>query len=420
LEEALRPARATRSGQAHLGILALTIFLDLLGFGIIIPLMPQYALSYGATDIEVGLLMSSYSLMQFLFVPVWGRISDRIGRRPILLVSIGSSVVSFLLLGMAGSLAALFLARILAGISTANFSVAQAYVADVTRPEERARGMGLVGAAFGLGFVVGPFVGGELSPVSLSLPLGLTLRQGTVPFFFAAVLSAANWILAFRFVPESLGRGVARSRTFPGFFSARRLVAALRHPRFGSLFTLFFVVTFAMSMMEATLILFGQARFDMTPREAGRLLGFVGILMVVVQGGLVGRLARRFGERKLLLAGTILMAPGLLLIAPASSLVPLAAAMIPLAVGSGISQPSLNAILSRGSGHDEQGGVLGINQSLGSLARVLGPWIGTTLLQKVGLTAPYLAGGAVMALAAALAVAAVGPLSEPGGPARQT
>jgi len=373
--------------------------------------MPQYAESYGARPIQIGLLMSCYSLMQFLFVPVWGRLSDRLGRRPILLISISGSILSFTLLGLSRSLTMLFISRILAGLSTANFSVAQAYVADMTSPEQRAKGMGLVGAAFGLGFVVGPFVGGELYSLQLAPPLSSLVPAGTAPFFFAALMSAVNLALALKWLPESLPPGGVPPDLREGFFSAGRLVHALTRPQVGALFSVFFLVTLAFSMMEATLILFGQVRLEMTPVKAGRFLGYLGILMVIVQGGLVGRLARRFGERRLLLAGGILMIPGFLLIAPAASYLALGAAMLPLAVGSGICQPSLNALLSRRSAATEQGGVLGINQSLGSLARVLGPAIGTSAFANLGIGSPYLLGGAVMALATLLAFRA---LRDPG------
>ena len=404
-----------RNKHARLGIVALTIFLDLLGFGIIIPLMPQYAETYGASPLQIGLLMSCYGLMQFLFVPVWGRLSDRFGRRPILLISIAGSIVSFTFLGLAHSLAALFAARILAGLTTANLSVAQAYVADVTAPQDRAGGMGLVGAAFGMGFIVGPFVGGELYPLIPHLPFGLAIHPGTAPFFFAALLSAANWLLAARWLPESLQRGKTEARSYPGFFTLRRFSQALERPQVGLLFLVFFLSTMSVSMMEATLILFGQQRMNMTPIHAGRFLGYVGLLMVIVQGGLVGRLARKFGERRLLITGAFLVAPGLFLIAPAHSYTWLGLAMIPLAVGSGISQPSLGALLSRRSRGDEQGGILGINQSLGSLARVLGPALGAMLFQSVGIGSPYLVGGGLMLATAMITLAIRQPESAIAG-----
>jgi MFS family permease len=399
--------------RTSLGIVAMTMFLDLLGFGIIIPLMPHFARSFGATPLAYGLLAASYSLMQFLFVPVWGRLSDRVGRRPVLLISIGGSVVSFVLLGAARSLGMLFAARILSGISASNLSVAQAYVADVTAPEERARGMGLIGAAFGLGFVVGPFVGGELSQLELALPLGLHLHAGTAPFFFSAMLSAINWGLACALLPESLplaNRAAAAIR----FLDLRRLEGVFAHREISGLFAVSFLFTMAFSMMEQSLILFGEDRLGMRGLDAGKLLGFVGVLIVLVQGGLVGRLVRRFGEGRLVVAGAAFMVPGLLLIplAPASHAAGYAvlyAAMVPLAVGNGLLHPSLHALVSRRSQGDEQGGVLGLNQSLSSLARVAGPTAGGLLFQTLGIGTPFLAGGAIMMAAVAVAVSAGRP-----------
>ena len=391
--------------RASLGVLALTVFLDLLGFGFMIPLLPHYAETLGASPFVYGLLAASYSLMQFVFVPIWGRWSDRLGRRPILLVSIAGSAVSFALLGLARSLPHLFLARVLSGIATSNLSVAQAYVADVTTPEERAQGMGVIGAAFGLGFVVGPFVGGELSRVSLSLPFGLTLGPGTVPFFAAASLSTLNWILAFRLLPASRPAGLTAQR--PRVFDLTRLRVEIRRREITTLLLVSALVTVAFSMMEQTLILFGERRVGMTPPEAGRLLGFVGVLMVIIQGGLVGRLVRRHGEGLVLVAGTACLVPGLLLI-PASRGWPLLiVAMVPLALGSGLLHPSLNALLSRRSPKDEQGGMLGLNQSLSSLARVLGPSVGGWLFQEKGIGTPYVLGGVIAAAATVVAIAAV-------------
>ncbi len=407
---------ATRMKPSRLGIVALTVFLDLLGFGLIIPLMPHYAESFGASPFIYGLLAASYSLMQFFFVPIWGRLSDRVGRRPILLLSIAGSVIAFTLFGLARSLFWLFAARALSGIFAANLSVAQAYVADVTTPEQRARGMGLIGAAFGLGFVIGPFLGGEMSALAVQLPGGLTIRAGTAPFFFAALLSAGNWLLAYRWLPESLGPGIPAETGTRRTLSLARLRQAIDRPDAASLFLVSFLVTFAFSMMEQTLILFGERRLSMTPLQAGRLLGFVGVLMVIVQGGLVGRLARRFGEWRLLVAGSLITAVGLFLIPPAHGFLALGTAMIPLAVGSGIGNPSLNSLLSRRSRSDEQGGVLGLNQSVSSLARVAGPSLGGFVFGTVGIGVPYWLGGTVMAIAALIVVVSVSRDQMPASP----
>ena len=280
-------------------------------------------------------------------------------------------------------------------------------MADITRPEDRARGMGLVGAAFGLGFVVGPFVGGELSPVTLSLPLGLAVRAGTAPFFLAALLSAANWILAFRLLPESLPRDGTGTVRAIRVFDWTRLSGNCAAPRSPACWASPSSSTVAFSMMEQTLILFGERRVSMDAVGAGRLLGFVGVLMVVVQGGLVGRMARRFGEERLLVAGTVILVPGLLLLALSHGWGLLLAAMVPLALGSGLLHPSLHALLSRRAPRDEQGGMLGLNQSLSSLARVLGPSAGGWLFQSRGVASPYWVGAGLLVVAAVWATRAV-------------
>ncbi|MBI2951463.1 MFS transporter, partial [bacterium] len=264
-------------------VLFLTVFIDLLGFGIVLPLLPYYAESFGAGPLTVTLLSSSYSLMQFLFAPVWGRLSDRVGRRPILVLSLAGSALSYLLFGLAGSLAALFATRLLAGVCAANISTAQAYIADVTTPETRAKGMGMIGAAFGLGFIFGPAAGGALS------------RYGyAVPAFFAGGLSLLALALALFRLPESLRRqgdppgGAAR-----GGFDLGRLWAALVHPGMGLLLLIFFCSVFAFANLEATFALFVEraARFGYTARETGYLFAYMGVLMSLMQGGLVGRLA---------------------------------------------------------------------------------------------------------------------------------
>ncbi|OGG45514.1 MAG: hypothetical protein A3F84_22745 [Candidatus Handelsmanbacteria bacterium RIFCSPLOWO2_12_FULL_64_10] len=362
-------------------VLFLTVFIDLLGFGIVLPLLPYYAEGFGAGPLAVTLLSSSYSLMQFLFAPVWGRLSDRVGRRPILVLSLAGSALSYLLFGLAGSLAALFATRLLAGVCAANISTAQAYIADVTTPETRAKGMGMIGAAFGLGFIFGPAVGGALS------------RYGyAVPAFFAAGLSLAALALALFRLPESLRRridnpgGAAR-----GGFDLGRLWAALVHPRMGLLLLIFFCSVFAFANLEATFALFVEraARFGYTARETGYLFAYMGVLMSLMQGGLVGRLARRFGERRLVAAGTLMLAAGLGVVPLAPGLGGLMGALALLAFGVGMNTPSLSSLISRSAGADEQGGVLGVSQSMSSLARILGPAWGGFAFEQFGPASPY-------------------------------
>ncbi len=381
-----------------------TIFLDLLGFGLVLPLLPLYAERFGATPLQVTSISASYSLMQFLFVPLWGRLSDRVGRRPILLLSIAGGFLSYLLMGLTRSLAGLLVARILSGISGANLSVAQATIADSTAPEDRAKGMGLVGAAFGLGFIFGPFIGGTLSSVPSSwLPDSLVAWKSSLPFFAAALLSLTNLILAYAWLPETRPRGAGASGAVRPGLSLPALRRALAHPRLGWLIVIVFLSTFAFANMESTFVLWGERTLGMTGRQAGWVFAYIGILMVAMQGGLVGIFARRFGERALIITGTFSMAVGLLLAPLCRGYSPLLVVMAILALGSGLAGPSVQSLISRGASAEDQGGVLGLNQSLSSLARVVGPVSAGYLFGEIGASAPWLSGGILMALTGAIA-----------------
>ena len=367
-------------------VIAFTVFLDLIGFGIVIPLLPFYAESYGAGAIEVTLLMAVYSLMQFLFAPVWGALSDRHGRRPILLVSIGMGALALAGFAVADTLLLLFVCRALHGVFAANISTAQAYIADVTKPEDRAKGMGLIGAAFGVGFTLGPWIGGELSVYGLSAPI-----------WVASALSALNFVLAWVIVKESLTEG-KRSERRPRPISPAVLASVLRHPVVGATILLAFVTTLAFAMMEATFALFMEHDNGLGAKEVGRLLGISGLTMVLIQGGLIGRLAKRFGEGALLRAGVPLLGLSMLVLVFAQPGAQLIGAMVLLAVAHGITQPSLHSLMSKKSPESEQGFVLGTNQSLAALARVVGPTLG-------GLLYAFASPGAFYGAAAVLGLA---------------
>jgi MFS transporter, DHA1 family, tetracycline resistance protein len=289
--------------KASLGTIFLTVFLDLLGFGLVVPFLPGVARDYGASNLVAALIGTAYSAMQFLFIPLWGRLSDRVGRRPVLLWSIAAAVIGMVLLGFANSLLVLFAARLFSGMATANIAVAQAYIADITPPDRRARGMGIIGMAFGLGFVFGPFVGGELGRFSI---LG---RPGALAAFVAAGLSTINLVMAFFSLPESLPperRGLSRRRAIPFDLSAIR--EAARAPGIGLAVILGFSVTFWFAGLEVTYRLFTEDAFAMTVAETGRVFGLVGVVGAIVQGGLIHRLSRRFGEVRLLVAGALILA----------------------------------------------------------------------------------------------------------------
>ncbi len=379
--------------RSPLLIVLLTIFLDLLGFGIVIPLLPFFAKDLGASPLEVGLVMTAYSAMQFLFSPIWGRISDRVGRRPVLLISIAANVVAMLLFAASSTLVLFFLARAFAGMANANIGTAQAYVADVMPGKERARGMGLVGAAIGMGFVFGPAIGGLLAPLGKSAPA-----------LVAASLSAVNFALAFFLLPESLTpekREAARARRGSRL---RTFVAALDHPILPFLFFAFFLLTTAFSQMEATFALFTDARFAYGTAENGYLFAFIGLALALVQGGLVGPLRRALGESAMLLGGTLVLAAGLLWLAQVQSLTGLVGACLVLALGHGISNPALSTLVSQEAAEHAQGQVLGVNQSMASLARVVGPVLGGLAFEKGSAVAPFLSAAALVGLASLLAL----------------
>lgn len=371
-------------------ILFLTVFIHLLGFGIIIPLLPYYAETYGATGLTVGLLTTSFSFSQFVFAPFWGRLSDRVGRRPILIGSLLLTGVSYLVYAAAGSLALLFASRILAGVAGAVLSTAQAYVADTTTPENRTKGMGLIGAAFGMGFIFGPAIGGLLS------------RWGfAAPAYASASLALAAAVFAFLRLPESLprearaGAAARRSRT--------TLREALARPAVGTVLGLFFVATLCFSGMETILALFCQRFYGWGPHEIGYLFAYVGVVAASMQLGIVGALARRFGERALVRAGLALMGAAFVTAGLVPPLALFLLVMGAIAVASGLMTPSLSGLISIATPADEQGGILGVYQSLGSLARAAGPFLGGLAFDVVSPGAPLWMAGIGLGLAALFA-----------------
>lgn len=381
------------SSRRPLIVVLFTIFLDLLGFGLVIPLLPFFAKDLGANGFEIGLLMTAYSGMQFLFSPIWGRLSDRVGRRPVLLISIAANAIAMLLFAASTSLTLVFLARAFAGMANANIGTAQAYVADVLRGEERAKGMGLVGAAIGMGFVLGPAIGGALAPLGRAAPA-----------LAAAGLSALNFVLASLFLPESLtaeAREEAKSRRSSRLRTFR---ASLGHPLLPLLFLLFFLLTTAFAQMEATFALFTNARFDYGTAENGYLMAFIGVALAMAQGGLVGPLRKHMGEAAMLLAGTVLLALGLVFLASVQTIPALLAACVVLAVGHGISSPALSTLVSRQAAEHAQGQVLGVNQSMASLARVVGPFLGGLAFDKGSEVAPFLSAAAIVVLGCLVAL----------------
>lgn len=367
-------------------ILFLTIFIDLMGFGIFIPVIPVYARELHASDALVGDLGALFSLMMFIATPVWGSLSDRHGRRPVIMIAIAISAASYVLFAHSSTLFLLVASRMLTGLGAGNITAAQAYITDITPPEGRAKAMGIIGAAFGLGFIFGP-------------PLGSIIyaRFGVEWVgYLAAALCLLNLWAVWAWLPETLARrDAARKVRVKPVTGALR---ALQDARFRDLYVISFIFITAFSMMQMTVALLWIDDYHLTEKQIGLMFAAVGVASAVVQGGLIGWLQHTFGERRLMVYGTLCMAMGLGMIPfiPLSLFVPLSIVSIALlALGNGCLSPTILSLLSRNADQREQGEVLGTNQSFGSLARIAGPAMGGRLY-SMGHALPYVAAGAIM------------------------
>ena len=393
----------------------LVVFIDLLGFGLILPLLPYFAGEYGASEFLVGLLVASYAAAQFIGAPLLGRLSDRFGRRPILVFSIAGTALGFLLLGLAeplgvalssfvlddptpGQLQALqsgailgvmFIARILSGLTGGNITVAQAYIADVTDSQNRAKGLGLIGAAFGLGFILGPAAGGVLS------------RWGyAVPAFAAAGLAALNLAGVAALLPESLTAERKAELAQQGrraLISIKAMIEELNKPRIGPLMNIRFFYALAAALFQSMFTLWAKDRLSLDAQTTSYLLAYVGLLSVVVQGGLIGLLTKRFSESKLIAWGVVIQGLALLAWAFTPSVVVLLVVLIPLAFSTGVLNTVINSAITRSVPPHEVGGALGTAGALESLSRVVSPMAGGWLLGAIGAWAPGVLGAAIMA-----------------------
>lgn len=386
--------------KTSLFVLFLTIFIDLLGFGIVIPLLPFYAKQFGASGLWVGIVVGVYSLMQFLFAPVLGRLSDRIGRRPVLLVSLTGSLLGYSLFAVADSLGGLILARVVAGIAGANIGTAQAYIADSTSFEDRAKGMGLIGAAFGLGFILGPPIGGLAS----SLGTAHGHSSNFYPGLLAAGLSLVALTFAFFVLGESKKPGTPPRRGLPPQFDPQMWRTIRSRPALAMVIAAFFLFVLSFAGMETTVTLFARDRFQFTARDLGYFFGFMGVIVALIQGTLIGPLSRAFGERTLMAAGTASFFLGITALPFLGSPAFLWPAAFFVAVGQGLSYPSMNSYTSKMAPPDQMGSVMGVSASMGSLARLIGPVSFGFLWDAGGARAAFWTAGGVVALAFTLAL----------------
>ncbi|MDQ3180196.1 MAG: MFS transporter [Acidobacteriota bacterium] len=356
-------------------IIFITVFIDLVGFGMVIPILPFFAETepFNATPFEIGLLLASYSVMQFIFSPILGRLSDKYGRRPVLFLSLLGSAIGYLVIGFGLALWVVFLGRIIGGITGGNISTAQAYIADVTTRENRARGMGLFGAAFGLGFILGPAIAGILSKYGIH-----------VPFLFAAVLSFANAVALYFFLPETRNKETHKNLVTKNRFAV--LFESLKDSRFTTITILYFLVITAFSIMTTAFVLYTMFRFGYNAEQNGYLFAYIGFLAIIMQGALFGRLAQKFGEAWLVVVGCLLLVGSLFVVpfvGPGSGgLVGLLVGIGFFALGNALSSPALTSLASKNADEHEQGKALGIMQSAASLARAVGPIIGGFLLNN--------------------------------------
>jgi DHA1 family tetracycline resistance protein-like MFS transporter len=380
--------------KSPLAVIVLIVLVDLLGFTLVMPLLAPFAREYRFSGLQIGLLFAAFPLCQLVAGPVLGRLSDRYGRRPVLVVSQAGTALSFLVLGLSRHFWVMLLARMLDGASGGNILVAQAYVADVTKPEDRARGLGLIGMAFGLGFVLGPLLGGVL--LALPVPAGWRLR---LPFLVAAGFSTLAWVLVLTRLPEAPARAEAR------VLSGRGLADTLTLPGVGALVLLASLIVLAFAALEGTFALYLQDRLKASAQAAAFGFAFLGLVSALVQGGLIRRLVPKYGEPRLIVAGVATVAVGFAAMALVGGWATLLGATLIVGVGQGLASPTVSGLLSRVTPPSEQGAVFGVLSSAQTLARMLNYLVANLLLARSSPSAPFWEACAIAVGALLLALA---------------
>lgn len=370
-------------------VIVMTIFIDISGFGIVLPLLPFYAYSFGATPFSLGVLVASFSVMQFIFAPILGSLSDKFGRRPILLISIFFSGLSFVLFAIANSFYLLLISRLIAGMATES-AVARAYIADVTPKEERSAGIGKVGAAFGAGFIIGPVIGGFLSEFGFFGP-GLA----------AAGLTLINFISVFLFLPESLSKkSNSANISFSSYWNAFKI--GYKNPKIGLVLLINFIITLAFSAIPVILPLLGIDLFNFKEVEMSYFFMYIGFIQIIIQGFLIGKLAKRFGEEMMIIIGSLLMAIGTFCVPIFANIVLFVLCVSLIAGGIGVLNTAIPSFVSKRTSSKEQGGRMGLVESVGSIARIPGPLIGGFMFEFGGLFLAFFLSTIFVAIAFAL------------------
>ena len=407
--------------KSALATVFLVVVIDLLGFGIILPLLPFYAQEFAASAVMIGLLYSVYSFMQLIFSPIWGSWSDRIGRRPIMLLSTFGAVIAYIVFGLAESLGVLFFSRVIAGMMGGNISTAQAYIADVTDSANRARGMGLIGAAFGIGFVIGPVTATALIHPTfhemvanagfIEFATWMGENRYALPGFFAAFLSFCSFLMVLLKLPETVDTSKPRKKVFrrPSVFTPKfwRLLKDQKGKSArGYLIPLvigFFLLSFGESSLYSAFPLFAESELNMTAEQVGIQFFYIGIIAVIVQGFLIKSLTNTFSEEKLFMVGNILMVIGLGLIPFSTSMLTLAIFLGLMALGKSLNTPTITSLISKEASEDNVGAVMGASQGLSGLGRMIGPtWGGALFAVYFGL--PFVATAIIVAATVWIAV----------------
>lgn len=365
-------------------IIFITVFIDLMGFGILIPLLPSFASDQlKISDFGIGVIVACYSLVQFIFNPILGSMSDRYGRRPIIVTTLLFTIASYVLFSFSNSFILLLISRVLGGLGGSNIAVAQAYIADITEKHERAKGMGIIGAAFGLGFVFGPLIGGLLSDYYIA---GLT----------SAGFSFVAFIFAFLFLKESLHDRDSAKKINYKLFDFRAVKNVLKQRDLGIMIILFFAATFSFANTYGIFALLGFKEYNFTNAQIGYLYAILGIVSAIIQGAVIKPVSRKYTEKEIIIGGTFLLIFGLGLIPYGHNFLGLSIIVSVLSIGSGLLNPTLLSMISKLSPENEQGTILGINQSLSALARVLGPLWGGFTFEFLGHQYPFLTGAFIM------------------------